>query len=78
MGLLFSFGNKQRPQERAWNATICDVQRTPLDSKVLYHIPCGSFMNLASVQKLLGVHADTLNPQIITNIAGVCHGCFRY
>jgi ubiquitin-conjugating enzyme E2 J2 len=39
-------------QSAEWSATVVDACREPLDSKCLYHVPCGEFYNYQSIVTL--------------------------
>ncbi len=47
--------NASLGQTGEWSATVVDACRQPLDSKCLYHVPCGEFYNYQSILTLFNL-----------------------
>jgi len=53
-----------------------DHLKKPLDAKVLYHCPCGSFFNFSTVKQLYNVEADGITDTLIATLQSkTCAAC---
>jgi len=64
--------------ENGWAAQIVDNYRTKLDTKALYHVRCGEFYNLSSIQNGYGYKGTSLSLDTISFLMQrTCAGCWR-
>jgi len=61
-----------------WTAQVVDHSRNKLDSKVLYHVLCGEFYNLNTIQNVFKYKGDSISVDTINFLLKqLCSGCWR-
>ena len=68
-----------RRSEGGWTADIVDYNREPLNDKVLYHVSCGEFYNLRTLQSKYELDMDAaIDTKLVEALEGkTCLGCYR-
>jgi len=68
-----------RRSEGGWTAEIVDYNRQPLDDKVLYHVSCGEFYNLRTLQAKYHIPIELIvDSRLVEALEGkACLGCYR-